>query len=70
MSLGERATLAVTGERLPGERSQERPNRDLAAAAGRKGGSNIPAEKRAFSQDRELASAAGRVGGSAKRAAP
>jgi hypothetical protein len=38
-------------------------DRELAAAAGRKGGLSVPAEKRSFFTDRKLASRAGKQGG-------
>ena len=50
---------------MPGAKRSFSQNRELAAAAGRKGGQSVPDEKRSFSQHPELAAEAGRKGGQA-----
>lgn len=57
-----REIASMGGRSVAKENRNFARNRELAAAAGRKGGLATPNEKRAFTADKALASSAGRKG--------
>jgi len=58
-----REIAAMGGRSVPADKRSFSQDRELAAAAGRKGGGKADPAKRSFSVDREVAAAAGRKGG-------